>query len=218
MAVLTNVDNAAFDVLLAAVTFAPYTPITRVSDLNTAPFVRPNSNVQYVVQSALGEQFTISADELGVPVVREEIIFRAHGLRALLIAVSAFATALTTLFTDNPATTIQSRSWTDLIRAFQAFKPIWGMLPKKAFEEFGDPVPLLADFSTVVLVKTVTITDECEGHITTKLWSFGDGKTFVGDNPPPHVYASAGNWDINLTILSPQAPYIKTVSATVTTT
>lgn len=48
---------------------------------------------------------------------------------------------------------------------------------------------------------TVTFTDNSSASIpiTNWLWTFGDGTTFVGQNPPPHTY-NLGVYDVSLTI------------------
>ncbi|WP_343637487.1 PKD domain-containing protein [Fluviicola sp.] len=48
---------------------------------------------------------------------------------------------------------------------------------------------------------TVTFSDNSSASIpiTNWLWTFGDGTTFVGQNPPPHTY-NLGVYDVSLTI------------------
>jgi len=68
------------------------------------------------------------------------------------------------------------------------------------------PTPQVAyDFSDNCQHIPVTFTDQSQissGSIDSWSWDFGDGESATGSNPPPHAYATAGNYDTQLTIES----------------
>ena len=51
---------------------------------------------------------------------------------------------------------------------------------------------------TACIGTPVNFTDTSKGSGLQYLWQFGDMTQFIGQNPPPHVYAAAGTYTINL--------------------
>lgn len=78
---------------------------------------------------------------------------------------------------------------------------------------------VIVDTSSINADFTVKQTDSCEpfsAEITnssktsgsgneTYSWKFGDGSTFTGPNPPPHIYQDTGTYTITLTMDDPDA-------------
>lgn len=59
--------------------------------------------------------------------------------------------------------------------------------------EFG------ADVTSGLAPLTVKFHDKSVGHVSTRLWTFGDGST-SGQRDPSHTYTSAGNYTVSLTV------------------
>ena len=57
-----------------------------------------------------------------------------------------------------------------------------------------------ASFSFSKSGMTVTFVDTSTGSPTSWSWDFGDGMMSTVQNPPPHAYAAAGNYNVKLTV------------------
>jgi PKD repeat protein len=82
-------------------------------------------------------------------------------------------------------------------------------------------VPPVAAFTTQMQDRTVTVngsgSTDSDGTIASYSWDFGDSSTATGATPPAHAYATAGNYDITLTVTDDQGAQtslVKTVTAT----
>jgi PKD repeat protein len=61
----------------------------------------------------------------------------------------------------------------------------------------------------------VSFTDQSTGSNLAWGWGFGDGTTYVGQNPPAHTYAASGIWTVTLTVSNAGGTNVATHTVTV---
>jgi PKD repeat protein len=62
----------------------------------------------------------------------------------------------------------------------------------------------------------VTFTDTTTGNASSWIWDFGDGQTFLGQNPPPITYSTAGTFNVTLVVSNGLSSSTATRTVTVT--
>ena len=63
--------------------------------------------------------------------------------------------------------------------------------------------PLVAEFAATVNNRTASFTDQSLGDPTTFSWTFGDGTAGSTIRNPEHAYATAGIYNVTLTVTRP---------------
>lgn len=205
----TNINNAALDAQLAAVTAAENGPWTRVgtsTDLNTPPYARPNSDIEYHVKTADGFDVYISYDQIVDPLRRRAKFREAIGTRAVLKDLKDLVTFLTDALDAVNIYTVEEQAYTMYFRAFQAMRSLAAMIPHDAWIEVqGNQGVVNASFvAGAPAGNDVQFTDNSTGAETWRLWDFGDNTISQRDDTPfTHTFPGPGVYEVTLTIIGP---------------
>lgn len=204
-----DVTNALLDARLAAVVAAEDGPWTRtgtLTDLDTIPYSRPNSDTQYHVKTASGHDVYISYDELADVLVRLGALREGLGVLAIFNDLKKLVTYLSTALANVPAFTATEEQYTQVFGAIQASRFLAAIIPYDAWVEIqpnGSPVDAVFSLGAPS-GNDVVVTDTSVGLETWRLWDFGDGVTSQREDTPfTYTFPGAGTYDVTLTIIGP---------------
>jgi hypothetical protein len=226
-----TVTNAQFDTACAAVP-APFGPLTRVSDLETAPTVAPNSHIAYETTSAADVTVWISYEDLATTVRRNDIIKDAHGVNAYLYDLSVLVDALDDIMSTAPydPLTAPPSDYRIILRMLAAMGNIaTSLMPYEAYEEVRDSnqaldIEFTASQVDATLISTVTLDNTSTGLVSGYLLDWGDGSGFQQTDVEAdwvHVYdraaMGAGDDVYNVTLIGvgPQGVQVDVVAVTI---
>ncbi len=196
-----TISNATFDAAAALVPL-PFGPLTRVTNLETEPFVFPNSHIRVSVTGAGSVAFQISYDEMTNAGSLQDVLREAYPTQSLVLDLQTFASLLynaaitnITLLTATPA---QYKAAMDL---FMYFRPASMLMPVFSYEEEARRNKALANFTGTPAGANLTVVNTSVGYeITDYEWDWGDSTKSYVAAPAPHTYAVDGTYVVTLKI------------------
>lgn len=201
---MTQRSNANFDTLAAAVP-APYGPLTRVTDINTAFDYDDNSDAKVEATSALNVTVFISYNQLNDAATRDAILFRAHavkGINAIIDPIQHTIKALNAYLSSLSGPGFSDAEALKVFNVVRTMLPFVGMPANNSTAwEPGRKTGVTQVISGTDASRTATLMLEGDPALVVTFW--GDGNYDIGNGPHTNTFAADGDYVIQTIAIGP---------------